>query len=135
MKHYSTFLLALLVAAFSGCAHSIDAKAANVAVAGGSAWAGHDDYLQALKDRARITWNRTVAAENLRPPAGTTVTVAVWLYSDGSAPVLIRVEGGGGKSRRACSESLTSQHPEPWSPAMVDALGTSQRVTFTFVYP
>lgn len=134
MRPIFASILFLLALCFGGCSNTIDASAANVAVDGGAAWSAHHDYLEALRDRVRISWSRTVAMEHLRPPAGTTVNVTVLLYSDGSAPVLMKVEGGGGKTRRACSEALTSQPLEPWSADMVQSLGSSQQLTFTFVY-
>lgn len=128
---FTLSLICLLV--LSACSYTGTGVDNPVTVKADAAWERQPEQLDALMQRVRREWNRNVTIDWVRPPAGTTVSITIRIYSDGGEAAPLSIIGGSKKAQRACARALMKSSRK-WTPEMIRDLGTEQVLTFTFVY-
>ncbi len=105
------------------------------AVAYNAKWSGYGEYLQKFIESVDIQWQRIIQQSSFYPPAGTKVVVVFRMNTKGEISEIVKVEGGNRSAQDGCLSAIVARAPYgPWSDDMIDILGESQELTFTFTY-
>ena len=101
-----------------------------------SRWSKYGVYLQRMIETIQIQWERLMLTNSAHPPSGTTVTITFKINSTGKIIQILDVKNTSNRlGKEMCIQAITSRSPYgEWSQDMIDALGLSQDMTFTFYY-
>ena len=129
-------LLLVCIATLTGCA-TTSIGSGNLSIDASTAWDKQSEALTALTEQVRKEWSRNITMSRVKAPTGTNVRLVVQVFYDGEEPYPKSISGGTSKSRRACAQAVTTSIRKTirtWTTQMIEDLGTSQVLTFTFVY-
>lgn len=103
-------------------------------------WTNFGAYLQTLAEKATVNLQKTIDSHGLNLPHGTSVRVTFTLAADGSVKVQWMGATGADVATTkiagpACERSVIAGAPyAPWTPQMIQTLGTGQMVTLAFTF-
>lgn len=99
-------------------------------------WSNYGQYLQQLIESVQIQWERILTQSKVYPTSGTRVVVKFILNNKGEVARILSVDGTAGElSQHSCVSAITERAPYgDWTEDMVQVLGESQELTFTFYY-
>jgi hypothetical protein len=100
-------------------------------------WSNYGQYLQQLIETVQIQWDRILIQSKVYPASGTVVVVKFRLDKTGTVAEILSVEPSAvaDQASRACVSAITMRSPYgDWTDDMVQILGESQELTFSFYY-
>ncbi len=99
-------------------------------------WSNYGQYLQQLIETVQIQWDRILIQSKVYPASGTMVVVKFRLDKGGSiAEIISVIPGNADQASRACVSAITARAPYgEWTDDMIQVLGESQELTFSFYY-
>lgn len=99
-------------------------------------WSNYGQYLQQLIETVQIQWDRILIQSRVYPTSGTVVVVKFRLDKTGSVAAIISVDPpAADQASRSCVSAITARSPYgPWTDDMIQILGESQELTFSFYY-
>jgi hypothetical protein len=99
-------------------------------------WSNYGAYLQKLINAVQEQWDRILIESRTNPPPGSQVSVRFRLDSKGLVAEVLDVQSSSTEQgKAACVSAITSRAPYgDWTDDMIALLGTSQELTFTFLY-
>jgi len=109
----------------------------NMGVSGIDArWSNYGAYLQKLINAVQEQWDRILIESRTNPPPGSQVSVRFRLDSKGLVAEVLDVQSTSSEQGKdACVSAITSRAPYgDWTDDMIAMLGSSQELTFTFLY-
>jgi hypothetical protein len=106
------------------------------AVAYNAKWSAYGEYLQKFIESVDVQWQRIIGQSNIYPVAGTKVVVKFRMNTKGEIYEIVDVQSTGGRAAKdACVSAIVARAPYgDWPEDMIDVLGQSQEITFTFHY-
>lgn len=109
----------------------------NIGAAAYSAkWSSYAEYLQKLIDTVQVQWERINDQTRTYPSAGTQVRVVFRINKEGEIYEITKADGSASQNAvAACIGAITDRAPYgEWPQEMINVLGESQEITFTFYY-
>jgi hypothetical protein len=101
-------------------------------------WSNYGQYLQKLIEAVQLRWDDLISSSKHYPQQGSTVMVTFQLVSTGKVEAIVKVDGTADKLATSWCVSAISPNEGftygPWTDDMVAVLGTSQELTFNFLY-
>lgn len=100
-------------------------------------WSNYGQYLQQLIETVQIQWDRILIQSRVYPASGTIVVVKFRLDKKGNVAEIIDVgpNNVADQASRSCVSAITARSPYgEWTDDMVQVLGESQELTFSFYY-
>lgn len=100
-------------------------------------WSNYGQYLQQLIETVQIQWDRILIQSRVYPASGTMVIVKFRLDKKGNVAEIIDVgpSAVADQASRSCVSAITARSPYgEWTDDMVQVLGESQELTFSFYY-
>lgn len=100
-------------------------------------WSNYGQYLQQLIETVQIQWDRILIQSRVYPASGTVVVVKFRLDRQGNVAEILEVgpRTVADQASRSCVSAITSRAPYgAWTEDMVQVLGESQELTFSFYY-
>lgn len=100
-------------------------------------WSNYGQYLQQLIETVQIQWDRILIQSRVYPASGTIVVVKFRLDKQGNVAEIIEVgpSSVADQASRSCVSAITARSPYgEWTEDMVQVLGESQELTFSFYY-
>jgi hypothetical protein len=101
-------------------------------------WSAYGQYLQKLIEAIQLRWDDLIAASKHYPQQGSTVTVTFVLNSEGKIDAIRKVDATADNLATNWCVSAISPNEGftygPWTDDMIAMLGTTQELTFTFMY-
>ncbi len=99
-------------------------------------WQPYGAYVQRMVDAIEKRWNKNIMESRTYPKSGTSVSVSFYINAKGEVARIGAVEETAGRDAvRACVSAIADGAPYGvWTSEMKAALGTEDKLTFTFYY-
>ncbi len=100
-------------------------------------WSNYGQYLQQLIETVQVQWDRILIQSKLYPASGTVVVIKFRLDKHGKVVDILSApnESVPEYATRSCLSAITTRAPYgEWTEDMVQVLGESQELTFSFYY-